>query len=94
MAWEELAIEIGSCNLIDDRCGEDEGIKIADNICRVILYADDLAIMCESPSGLQNMLGYLEEFCQIYMMEVNTTKSEVVVFNSNLLIGRMELQGL
>ena len=76
-------------NFFIDRCGEDEGIKIADNICIVILYADDLAIMCESPSGLQNMLGYVEEFCQLYMMEVNTTKSEVVVFNSNLLIGRM-----
>ena len=72
-----------------ERCGEEEGIRIADNICRVILYADDLAIMSESPSGLQVMLRYLEEFCQIYMMEVNISKSVVVVFNTDLLNGKV-----
>jgi hypothetical protein len=51
-----------------ERCGEEEGIIIADNICRVILYADDLAIMSESLSGLQTMLRYLEKFCQVYKM--------------------------
>jgi hypothetical protein len=72
-----------------DRCGEDEGIRIADNFCRVILYADDLAILSESPEGLQNMLKHLEDFCNTYKMVVNTTKSVVVVFNSNLLDGKI-----
>jgi hypothetical protein len=43
-----------------ERCGEGEGIRIADNICIVILYADKLAIMSASPSGLQIMLRNLE----------------------------------
>ena len=72
-----------------NKCGEEEGIRIADNICRVILYADDLAIMSESQSGLQIMLNCLEEFCQAYKMEVNISKSEVVVFNRDLINGRM-----
>ncbi len=53
------------------------------------MYADDLAIMSESPSGLQIMLGYLEEFCQVYMMEVNISKSVVLVFNTDLLNGKV-----
>jgi hypothetical protein len=72
-----------------DRCGEDEGIRIADNFCRVILYADALAILSESPEGLQNMLKHLEGFCNTYKMVVNTTKSVVVVFNSSLLDGKI-----
>ena len=72
-----------------NKCGEEEGIRIADNICRLILYADDLAIMSESQSGFQIMLNCLEEFCQAYKMEVNISKSEVVVFNSDLINGRM-----
>jgi hypothetical protein len=71
------------------KCGEEEGIRIADSICRVILYADDLAIMSKSPAGLQIMLKCLEEFCQVYKMEVNISKSEVVVFNSDLINGRI-----
>lgn len=66
-----------------DRCGENEGIRIADNLCRVILYADDLAILSESVVGLQNMLHHLEEFCDKYKMEVNTAKSAVVIFNND-----------
>ena len=71
-------------NFFTERCGVD-GIRIADNICRVILYADDLALLSESPSGLQRSLHYLEEFCLAFKMEVNVKKSEVVVFNSNFL---------
>ena len=66
-----------------DRCGENGGIRIADSLCRVILYADDLAILSESVVGLQNMLHHLEEFCDKYKMEVNTTKSAVVIFNND-----------
>ena len=53
------------------------------------MYADDLAIMSESQSGLQVMLNCLEEFCRAYKMEVNKSKSEVVVLNSDLINGRM-----
>ena len=45
--------------------------------------------MSESQSGLQIMLNCLEEFCQAYKMEENISKSEVVVFNSDLIDGRM-----
>lgn len=72
-----------------DKCGDEEGIRIADNFCRVILYADDLAILSESPEGLQNMLKHLDDFCNTYKMVVNTAKSAVVVFNSNFLAGKI-----
>ena len=52
-------------NFFSEKCGEEEGIRIADNLCRVILYAADLALLSASPSGLQTLLKHLEEFCRM-----------------------------
>jgi hypothetical protein len=58
------------------------GVKLRDIILQVLLYADDLVILAESPQELQSLLNGLSEFCDVYSLTVNVKKSEMVVFNS------------
>ena len=48
---------------------------------RVLLYADDLALLAESQLQLQQILDCLHQFSEACCMTVNTGKSEVVCFN-------------
>ena len=49
---------------------------------RLLLYADDLILIAKSALGLQEHLISLEHFCRIVGMQVNTSKTKVVVFSS------------
>ena len=49
-----------------------------------LLYADDLVLMSESPTGLQNLIHGQENFCLQWYMMVNLTKTNVVVFNDRV----------
>lgn len=64
-----------------DRLGPDIGVMVADQIRRVLLYADDLVLTAEKPEDLQRMLDCLRDFCVACQMTVNVTKSEIVCFN-------------
>jgi len=57
------------------------GIKIGDNFLKMLLYADDMVLAATESPILQVQLDILEEFCTIVGMEVNTAKSECVIFN-------------
>ena len=46
-------------------------------------YADDLVLLSESESGLQNSLNKLEHFCNTWGLKVNISKTKVVVFNKS-----------
>ena len=48
-----------------------------------ILYADDLAMISTSKQGLTKCLSKLEMYCQKWQLEVNTKKSEIIVFNAS-----------
>lgn len=61
------------------------GAQLAGQLVRALLYADDLALVAESPEQLQSMLNCLQTFCEASSMFVNRRKSEVVVFNSHCL---------
>lgn len=56
------------------------GVHIRDRLVRVMLYADDLALMAASAVDLQRLLNALHAFCMEYHMEVNISKTEIVVF--------------
>lgn len=60
------------------------GARIAGQVARVLLYADDLALMAETPQQLQGMLDCLDEFCDACCMTVNVKKTEIVIFNREL----------
>ena len=57
------------------------GAELRGKILQLLLYADDLAIMAESPADMQAMLDCLRDFCEATKMAVNIKKTEIVVFN-------------
>ncbi len=49
---------------------------------RLLLYADDLALMSHTPAGLQKQLDVLQTFCCERQLTVNVKKTKVVVFEA------------
>ena len=47
----------------------------------LLLYADDLTLLSTTPEGLQRQLDALHSFCEAAQLDVNLTKTEIVVFN-------------
>ena len=47
-----------------------------------LLYADDMAILSLSCDGLQNSLDKLKVCCNKLHLELNTTKTKIIVFNT------------
>ena len=66
-----------------------EGIQIeftAENIaCYIklytLLYADDTILISESPEDLQCMLNALNAYCQKWKLQVNASKTKIVIFS-------------
>ncbi len=46
----------------------------------LLLYADDTILMSESKSGLQDALDYFHQYCIQWKLQVNTSKTKVVIF--------------
>ena len=72
---------------ITDSLDTGKGVHIGGMKIPYLLYADDLVFMSESPSGLQNLIRGLENFCTQWHMVVNLTKTKVVVFNERFANG-------
>jgi hypothetical protein len=49
---------------------------------RLLLYADNLALMSHTPAGLQKQLDVLQAFCCECQLIVNVKKTKVVVFEA------------
>ena len=56
---------------------------IQGHVIHALLFADDLTLVSESVVGLQRLLNRLEEWCDCWCMQVNISKSKVVVFKKN-----------
>jgi hypothetical protein len=61
---------------------EGDGALLGDFVIRLLLYADNLILIAKSALGLQEHLISLEHFCSIVGMQVNTSKTKVVIFSS------------
>ena len=60
------------------------GISLASAVgIFLIMYADDIALIAETSSGLQRKLKALESFCQKWGMEVNLVKTKVIIFRNS-----------
>ena len=46
-----------------------------------LMYADDVIILSESASGLQEKLKILENYCSDWCLNVNVNKTKVITFN-------------
>ena len=51
----------------------------------IILYADATVLMAESASNLQTLLDKFHLYCDIWKMNINVDKTEIVVFSKERL---------
>jgi len=58
----------------------DSGLQIDDIVLILLLFADDMAILGKTPQELQNSLNLLHSYCTEWGLEVNTTKTKIMVF--------------
>ncbi len=49
-----------------------------------LLYADDTILLSESPVDLQSMLHSLKTYCDQWKLQVNTSKTKIVIFSRGL----------
>ena len=49
-----------------------------------LLFADDLVLISEKPSGLQHCLNaLLEVYCEEWGLNINTKKTQIMIFKTN-----------
>lgn len=58
------------------------GLNIDEIKIRLLMYADDIVILAEEPKVLQSMINNLASYCNMWGMEVNQMKSEVMIFRN------------
>nr|XP_006815364.1 PREDICTED: RNA-directed DNA polymerase from mobile element jockey-like [Saccoglossus kowalevskii] len=46
-----------------------------------LLYADDLLLLSETNTGLQNAINSLQLYCHKWKLEININKSKTIIFN-------------
>ena len=61
-------------NIINDN------INLDDSITNLLLFADDMVIIGNSPTDLQNKLNNLAEYCKKWGLTVNINKTKAMVF--------------
>ena len=59
------------------------GVYVANTNIKVLLYADDIVVLADSPSELQEMIVSLYDYCSTWSLNVNLDKSKVLVFRSS-----------
>ena len=48
-----------------------------------LLFADDLILISEKPSGLQHCLNAIEVNCEEWGLNINTKKTQIMIFSKN-----------
>ena len=48
-----------------------------------MLFADDLSLFSTSQAGLQRLLDALHAFCKLFLLEVNASKTEIIVLRKH-----------
>ena len=47
----------------------------------VLLYADDTVVLADTPVDLQNALNAVHEYCKLWKLHLNTSKTKIVIFS-------------
>ncbi len=63
-----------------DALDGDSPPQLVDIVVKLLLYADDLALMSETPQGLHKQIDALSEFYVERQLVINVSKTKVVVF--------------
>lgn len=59
------------------------GISVAGTVVKVLLYADDIVLLSDSPDILQNMIDSLYSYCQKWGLRINLDKSKIMIFRTS-----------
>lgn len=71
-----------------------EGVNVDGvNDIMLLMYADDLIVLSHSRVDLRRKLCALQEFCQSTGLEVNTSKTKVVVFRAGGALSQEDVHG-
>lgn len=62
----------------DEEC---DGASLGNFKINCLMYADDVIIISESEKGLHNCLKMLENYCDLWCLDINIDKTKVVIFN-------------
>jgi hypothetical protein len=65
--------------------------KLAERIIRHLLWADDLVLISKTILGLQRLLDTVKRFCDYWGLEVNTDKTNILVFGRGVRLAREEV---
>lgn len=60
-----------------------DGIQLAGYVVKLLLYADDLMLISKTMHGLREHLKSIEIFCHEVGMQVNITKTKIMIFSLN-----------
>ena len=66
------------------------GVKVGATVFYCLMYADDLVIFSENHYMLQEMLNALVEYCKMWHLNINESKSKVVIFRKGGRISRFD----
>ena len=65
-------------NGFSDKC---DPVILCERKLSCLMFADDLVLISESHTGLQNCLSELYNYCNKWGLSINTDKTKVVIFN-------------
>ena len=68
------------------------GIQLLPRLVEIflLLFADDIVLISDTPRGLQNQLGVLSSACKDLFLHINTDKTKVMVFRKGGFLGKHE----
>lgn len=58
------------------------GVNVGYTNIRLLMYADDIVILADDIVTMQNMIKQLERYCVMWNLEVNLSKSQMMIFRS------------
>ena len=67
-------------DIFDDNCG---AFSMGNFNLNCLIYADDVILISQSESGLQNCLNKLEKYCELWCLDINIDKTKSIVFNES-----------
>ena len=67
-------------SIFDDSC---DPVDIYGDKLSCLMYADDIVLLSASENGLQTSLNHLRSYLRKWKLELNTEKTQVIVFNKS-----------